>query len=138
MAFQYTPNKIPMFPVEIFREGVKKPVVFEIPFLGYVAPEIHEEVDRIITERIFEVQRVRDERNKNREPLPEMDKRIQYPRQTEVMQELFKRLNPDLAEETAAWPITPLNELWDQWEKASLPADLEKSEASEPSSEEKA
>lgn len=134
MAFTYNPTKVPSYDVEIVREGSKKPDRYEIPLMGYVPKEVHEAVDKEITERVFEVQKLRDERNAARLPIPESDRSTQYPRQIEVLQRLLERLAPELAAETKNWPVGPLEDLWEDWEKASKPVDSAKSEASSTSS----
>ncbi|WP_032402489.1 hypothetical protein [Rhodococcoides fascians] len=138
MAFQYRPDRFPTFPVEIYAAGSEDATVYELPTLGYVPKEIHESVDEVITTRINEVQKRRDDRQKKHQPLPSSDRSIAYPTDIDVLDELLQRLAPELAAEVEKWPLRPREDLWIQWSEASKPADLEKSEASSTSSDEKA
>lgn len=135
MAFQYRPDVFPKFPVEVYKTGTDEPTIHEIPMIGYVPKEVHEEVDDVITKRIEEVQKRRDDRNKKRQVIPGSDRTLQFPDDTDVMDELLKRLAPELAAEVDAWPLMPRQELWKDWTTASKPADPEKSDASSASSD---
>ena len=134
MAFQYRPDVFPQFPVEVFTEDSDEPTVYEIPLVGYVPRPVHEEVDDLIAARIEEVEKRREARRKKQQVIPNMARDLQFPDDTDVMDELLKRLAPDLAAIVETWPMSPRQELWKDWTSASKPSDLEKSDASSDSS----
>lgn len=131
-GFVYNPAEFKKFKVDIVENG--KTISYEIPLISYIPPEVTDYADSMIVERTNEVQKVRDERNENRQPIVGADPETAYPSNLDVLAWMLEMIEPDLAKHVAKWPYGARNEFWTRWqEESKLP--VEKSEASSDSSD---
>lgn len=131
-GFVYNPAEFEKFPVEIVEDGTT--IKYELPLTRYIPPEIAKYADAMIVERYNAVQKVRDERNENRQPIFGADPEVTYPNDMDWMDWAFEKLEPKLHAHVITWPLGSRLELWNAWQEASkMP--VEKSEASSNSSD---
>lgn len=133
-GYVYNPAEFKKFPVTcVDKDG--KETVYQLPLVGYVLPEVTDHVDALMVERIEEVQKVRDARNANRQPIIDADPSQQYPTRLDSVVWMIEEIEPALAVEIKSWPYGAREEFWQSWQEASK-ITVGKSESSNDSSDE--
>lgn len=134
MAFRITAaHEAPTVDIEIPIKG-SADVLIKLPKLGYIPPEITDEVDRWTTAKFAEISAKRNEANEKRIPIPDSDAEFRYPTYLDVMDQYIQWIEPDVAATVAKLTHAEREQIWKYWNKQSGISE-EKSEASSDSSD---